>query len=88
MTVTVRFDDELLALLDRVAARRGVDRSEVIRRAVRAFCDARAQRAPASPADLAADLLGCLHGGRADRSRTPRATLARLIHDRARRRAH
>ena len=87
MTVTVRFDDELVALLDRVAARRGVDRSEVIRRAVRAFCEARAQRG-APPVDLAADLLGSLHGGRADRSRTSKAEMQRMIRDHVRRRAH
>ena len=88
MTITVRIDDELLALLDRAAARQGVERSEVVRRAVRRYCRARGRTRAPTPAALAAGLLGSLRSGRGDLSTTPRETLTRMIRDRAGRRAH
>jgi hypothetical protein len=88
VTITVRIDDELLTLLDRAAARHGVERSEVVRRAVRRYCRARGPGKVPTPAALAAGLLGSLRSGRGDLSTTPREALTRMIRDRARRRAH
>ena len=85
MTVTIRIDDDLRALLDQTAARGGLDSSELIRRAVRRFCESQAPSGSPTPAELAGDRIGSLHSGRRDLSRTSRETLTRMIRDRARR---
>jgi predicted transcriptional regulator len=86
MTITVRIDDELVAALDRAAARQGIARSELVRRAVRRYCGAGEEDRAPTPAALAAGLLGSLRSGRGDLSTTSREELTRLVRDRARRR--
>jgi metal-responsive CopG/Arc/MetJ family transcriptional regulator len=57
-TVTVKLPEDLDQMLELLAKRQGLTRSEVIRQALRAFTKERAQ----SVGDLAADLAGSIEG--------------------------
>lgn len=69
MPTSVRLDDETRLLLQRLANRGRRSKSEVIREAIEALAATEAlESCPASPYELAADLIGCVSGGPADLS--------------------
>lgn len=81
MTVTVRLDRESEARLDRLARRRGVTRSHVLRQALEALArqDDESSRAATSLYERWAPLLGCVHGGDPTRSERTGERFRRLL---------
>ncbi len=63
--VTLRLDQQTRRRIERIARRRGVSASQIIREAIRAHVDRQEQ---GSPYEQIADLVGLVHGGDARRS--------------------
>ncbi|MBI5365401.1 MAG: CopG family transcriptional regulator [Planctomycetes bacterium] len=86
MTLTVRLNAESQATLDRLARRRGVSKSEVVRQALATLVrvDATAAAPPRRLSDEWAHLIGCVRGGDPDLSERTGEKLRQLL---ARRRA-
>lgn len=82
--LTLRLDDETRERLRRVARRKGLTVSEVIRRTVLASVEYEESLTPETPYESIADLIGCVRGGRADRSRATGRQFAELLQKRRR----
>jgi hypothetical protein len=80
--VTLRLDKATRLRIARIARRRRMTASELIREAIEAWADE--QEAGVSPFQLMADLVGVVHGGNPRRSTDAGTQLARLL----RRRRH
>ncbi len=83
-TITLRLDDETRERLKRVARRQGLTASEIIRRAVLVSLKHEEQLTRDTPYDAIADLIGCVRGGRADRSEATGRRFAELLRKRHR----
>jgi hypothetical protein len=82
MPTSVRMDADTERLLEALASRLAVSRSEVIRRAVRALSEAERSartRPQASPYERANDLLGSVTGGPPDLSAETGRRFAELL---------
>ncbi|MBI4502001.1 MAG: ribbon-helix-helix protein, CopG family [Gemmatimonadetes bacterium] len=64
--VTLRLSQEARARIARIARRRGVSASEIIREAIEGLVER--EEAFTRPYDAVADLIGTVHGGRRSRS--------------------
>lgn len=64
--ITVRVPQELAQVLDRLAAQRGIGRSELVREALRAYVEGPAVNESERPFDRVRDLAGTLYGGPPD----------------------
>jgi len=64
--ITVRLPVELVAELERVAAGRGVRRSQLVREAIRAYLDRPSAAQSDRPFDRVRDLEGAVYGGPPD----------------------
>lgn len=82
--ITLRLDDRTRQRVRRIARRKGLSASEVIRRAILASVEREELTTPATAYDAIADLIGCVRGGRADRSRATGRQLAELLRERRR----
>lgn len=63
--ISVRLPTALLQRLDELAAERGLDRSDMVRAAIRAYLDGTGTE-PGHPYALVEDLVGSVAGGPAD----------------------
>ena len=80
MPTSVRLDGPTRLLLQRLANRGRRSKSEVIREAIEALAAAEAiLEAPASPSELAADLIGCVSGGSPDLSEATGVAFTELL---------
>lgn len=82
--VTVRLDEATRRRVARLASRKGVSTSEVIREAIQALVER--HEASASPYEGVADLIGAVHGGDPKRSVGGGRQFMRLLKDRRKRR--
>ena len=64
--ISVRLPSDLARRLDRLASKRGVDRSGVVREAIAAYLAAGAAGADQRPYDRVSDLAGSVSGGPPD----------------------
>ncbi len=64
--LTLRLDPKTRQRLDRIARRKQLSKSEVVRQAIEAWADR--QEPITSPYEVLADLIGVVHGGKANRS--------------------
>ena len=80
--VTLRLDKETRERIGRIAERKRVSASEVIREAIEAFMK---QHEVAAPYERAADLMGVVHGGDPKRSQQTGRRFAELVRNRGRR---
>jgi predicted DNA-binding protein len=78
--VTLRLTQEARARIARIARRRGVSASQIIREAIEALMEREETVVP--PYEAMADLIGIVHGGRRSRS----AATGRQLQDQLRRR--
>ena len=81
--LTLRLDPKTRQRLARIARRKGLSTSEVIRRAIAAWMDL--QEPVTSPYEAVADLIGIVHGGNPWRSTQTGRAFAKLLKSR---RAH
>jgi hypothetical protein len=78
--ITVRVPEELVRRLDRIAARRGVRRSELVREAIRAYLDGPLEGRPSDrPFDRVRDLAGVVYGGPPDLGARHREYLKEIL---------
>jgi hypothetical protein len=75
--LTLRLDAKTRQRLERIARRKRLSTSEVVRQAIEAWADR--QEPITSPYEVVADLLGIVHGGKADRSEQTGRRFARLL---------
>ena len=83
-TLNVRVDPETAAFLERLSRQTGRTKSEVVRDALESLRRHGARRAPASPAQTVAHLLGCWDSGGRRLSERTGARFARLLKDKER----
>lgn len=81
--VTLRLDDSTRVRIARIARRRGITASEVIRQAIASWADADEMKV--SPFEAVSDLLGIVHGGDRHRSAQTGRQLKHLLERRRRR---
>lgn len=83
-TLTVRLDAASEATLRRLARRRGVTKSEVVREALRALVEREGEDRGRQirPYDAIAHLIGCARGGPPDLSERTGEGLRRMLHAR------
>jgi predicted DNA-binding protein len=82
--LTLRLDPKTRQRLERIARRKQLSKSEVVRQAIEAWADR--QEPVASPYEALADLIGVVHGGKADRSSQTGRRFAELLKSRRSRR--
>ena len=75
--LTLRLDAKTRRRLERIARRKQLSTSEVVRQAIDAWADR--QEPVASPYETLSDLIGVVHGGRADRSVQTGRAFAKLL---------
>ena len=75
--LTLRLDPKTRQRLARIARRKGLSTSEVIRDAIAAWTDL--QEPVTSPYEAVADLIGIVHGGNPRRSTQTGRALAKLL---------
>jgi antitoxin component of RelBE/YafQ-DinJ toxin-antitoxin module len=78
--VTLRLDEKTRRQIARIARRKRLSTSEVIRQAIEAWAER--QEPIAAPFDLASDLLGVVRGGNPKRSEKIGRRLTKLLKDR------
>lgn len=84
--LTVRLDKETRERVQRIARRNGIKTSQAIRKAIAAWVAREEAVAPVTAYQTIADLIGCVRGGRPDRSAKTGRQLARLLKQRRDRR--
>jgi Arc/MetJ-type ribon-helix-helix transcriptional regulator len=77
--ITVRLPLDWVAELERLARRRGVGRSQLVREAIRAFLERPADRGVERPFDRVRDLEGAVYGGPPDLGARHREYLKELF---------
>ncbi len=78
--ITVRVPAELAKRLDRIAAQRGVRRSELVREAIRAYLEGPFESGTADrPFDRVRDLAGVVYGGPPDLGARHREYLKEIL---------
>ena len=80
LPLTLRLDEETRRCLARMARRKRVSTSEVIRQAIKAWM--RGQELISSPYEAVADLIGVVHGGKPMRSRETVRRFTKLLKSR------
>ena len=80
--ITVRLPGDLMAALERIALRRGVRRSQLVREAIRAFLELPADPQIERPFDRVRDLEGAVYGGPPDLGARHREYLKEQFGDR------
>ena len=75
--VTLRLDQDTRRRLARIARRKRVSASEVIREAIEAWVER--QEATGQPYEAVADLIGVVHGGNPERSTAAGRQFAELL---------
>lgn len=81
--LTLRLDKETRQRIARIARRKRVSASQVIREAIEAWVER--QESTGSPYEMVADLIGVVHGGNPKRSTETGRRLAELLKGRRRR---
>jgi predicted transcriptional regulator len=79
-TLTLRLDEKTRQRIARIARRKRLSTSEVIRQAIEAWADR--QEPVAAPFELASDLLGVARGGDSKRSEKTGRHFAKLLKQR------
>jgi Arc/MetJ-type ribon-helix-helix transcriptional regulator len=82
--LTLRLDEKTRKRIARIARRKRLSTSEVVRQAIEAWAER--QEPIASPYEAMADLIGVVHGGNPKRSVNPGRSFAKLLKQRRRRR--
>jgi predicted DNA-binding protein len=82
--LTLRINDEIRQRIARIARRKGVSTSEVVREAIETFVER--QETKETPQEKMADLIGVVRGGRPDRSAQTGRQLTELLKNRRSRR--
>ena len=75
--LTLRLDPKTRQRLERIARRKQLSKSEIVRQAIDAWADL--QEPVASPYDVLADLIGVVRGGKANRSAQTGRRFAQLL---------
>jgi predicted transcriptional regulator len=75
--LTLRLDPKTRQRLERIARRKQLSKSEIVRQAIDAWADR--QEPVASPYEVLADLIGVVRGGKAKRSAQTGRNFARLL---------
>jgi predicted DNA-binding protein len=75
--LTLRLDPKTRQRLERIARRKQLSKSEIVRQAIDAWADR--QEPVASPYEVLADLIGVVHGGKAKRSAQTGRSFAQLL---------
>lgn len=81
--LTLRLDEQIRKRVARIARRKGVSTSEVIREAIETWVER--QETNESPHEKIADLIGVVRGGRPDRSTQTGRQFTELLRNRKRR---
>jgi predicted transcriptional regulator len=81
--LTLRLDKKTRERIARMASRRQVSTSEVIRQAIKAWVER--QEPVGSPFEVMADLIGVVHGGKPRRSAATGRRFAEILKSRRRR---
>lgn len=82
--LTLRLDPQTRQRLERIARRKQLSKSEVVRQAIEAWADR--EEPVTSPYEALADLIGVVRGGKADRSSQTGRRFAELLKGRRSRR--
>jgi predicted DNA-binding protein len=82
--LTLRLDPKTRQRLERIARRKQLSKSEIVRQAIDAWADR--QEPIDSPYQMLADLIGTVRGGKANRSSNTGRRFAELLKRRRRRR--
>jgi hypothetical protein len=82
--LTLRLDAKTRKRIERIARRKQLSTSEVVRQAIEAWADR--QEPVTSPYDLLSDLVGVVHGGNSGRSEQTGRHFTRLLKARRSRR--
>jgi predicted transcriptional regulator len=75
--LTLRLDPKTRQRLERIARRKQLSKSEIVRQAIDAWADR--QEPVASPYEVLADLIGVVRGGKANRSAQTGRSFAQLL---------
>ena len=86
MPTSVRLDPQLEALVGKTADALSVNKSAVIREALRVFCRETLQLRGRRPYELVKDLIGCAEGGPQDLAENSRKHLVEIFNARQTRR--
>lgn len=81
--LTLRLDEKTRRQIARIARRKRLSTSEVVRQAIEAWAER--QEPLAAPFELASDLLGVVRGGKATRSAQTGRRFAKLLKERGNR---
>jgi predicted DNA-binding protein len=81
--LTLRLDPKTRQRLERIARRKQLSKSEIVRRAIDAWADR--QEPVDSPYEMLADLIGVVRGGKANRSSQTGRRFAELLKRRRKR---
>ena len=81
--MSLRLDDKTRQRIARIARRRGVSTSDIIRQAIKSWVER--QEPVGSPYELMADLIGVVHGGNPGRSSGTGRSFTKLLKDRRKR---
>ncbi len=84
--VSIRLDEKMLRSVERLARRKGVTRSEVVREAVAALLAKESAAAPETAQEVWARYIGCVRDGPPDLSERTGEKFRQLLIARARRR--
>jgi predicted DNA-binding protein len=82
--LTLRLDPKTRQRIERIARRKQLSKSEVVRQAIEAWADR--QDPVSSPYEMLADLIGVVRGGKSDRSAQAGRRFAELLKNRRSRR--
>jgi hypothetical protein len=82
--LTLRLDEKTRERVRRIARRKGMSASAVIRRAVITSLDREEALTPPTAFESIRDLVGCVRGGKANRSTATGRQVARLLRERRR----
>ncbi len=82
--LTLRLDGKTRQRLERIARRKQLSTSEVVRQAIEAWAER--QEPVSAPYEVVADLIGIVRGGKADRSNQTGRRFAQLLKGRRSRR--
>lgn len=83
--VSIRIEGKMIRSVERLARRKGVTRSEVLRDAVAALLAKESAAAVEAPQEVWARVIGCVRGGRSDLSERTSEKFRRLRRAPARR---